>query len=368
MEQPAAPVLIPLRLGLVQRVLPAYRVPFFDALARVCAGRLGLFAGQPRPSEMIETGAQPQAAQLFAARNHHLLRGPLYLCWQSGMLDWLNRWQPDVLVVEANPRYLALPGAIRWMHARRRAVIGWGLGAPASAGLIMALRRRFLGQFDAMLAYSRQGAAQYVAAGLPAQRVFVAPNAVSPRPLEQPPQRPDGYAGGRATLLFVGRLQARKRIDLLLQACAGLPDEIRPRLWLVGDGPARVELEALANRVYPEAQFFGECHGPELEPYYWAADLFVLPGTGGLAVQQAMAYALPVVVAEGDGTQSDLVRPANGWQVTPGSLAALTQVLAAALADPGRLRRMGRESYRIVREEINLEAMVAAFAAAVRGV
>ena len=41
--------LIPLRLGLVQRVLPSYRVPFFDALARACAGGLGLFAGQPRP-------------------------------------------------------------------------------------------------------------------------------------------------------------------------------------------------------------------------------------------------------------------------------------------------------------------------------
>ena len=234
MENPATiPWLIPLRLGLVQRVLPAYRVPFFDTLARVCSGGLGLFAGQPRPSEMIETGAQPQSAQLFTARNRHLLSGSFYLCWQSGLLDWLNRWQPAVLVVEANPRYLALPAAIQWMHARRRAVIGWGLGAPASTGLRAAVRRRFLGQFDAMIAYSRQGAAQYVAAGLPAKRVFVAPNAVTARPHDPPPQRPEKYAGGRPTLLFVGRLQARKRIDLLLQACAGLPDDLKPRLWLV---------------------------------------------------------------------------------------------------------------------------------------
>ena len=55
--------LIPLRLGLQQRVLPSYRVPFFDALARTCAGGLGLFAGQPRPGEMIDTGANLQAAQ-----------------------------------------------------------------------------------------------------------------------------------------------------------------------------------------------------------------------------------------------------------------------------------------------------------------
>jgi len=30
-----------------------------------------------------------------------------------------------------------------------------------------------------------------------------------------------------------------------------------------------------------------------------------------------MAYGLPVIVAEGDGTQSDLVRPENGWRIPP---------------------------------------------------
>ena len=43
--------------------------------------------------------------------------------------------------------------------------------------------------------------------------------------------------------------------------------------------------------------------------HFAGADLFVLPGTGGLAVQEAMSYALPVIVAKGDGTQEDLVRP-----------------------------------------------------------
>jgi glycosyltransferase involved in cell wall biosynthesis len=357
---------IPLRLGVVQRVLPGYRVPFFDALARACAGGLGLFAGQPRPVEMIESGAPPQVARFFPAHNHHLFSGSLYLCWQGGLLRWLEDWQPDVLVLEANPRYLALPAALRWMHARRRAVIGWGLGAPPAGGLRAALRRRFLGQFDAMVAYSRQGASQYVAAGLPARRVFVAPNAVAPRPSDLPPLRPPEYTGGQPTLLFVGRLQARKRIDLLLRACAALPEAQRPRLWVVGDGPVRAELETLASAVYPGAKFFGAQHGPALEPYFLAADLFVLPGTGGLAVQQAMSYALPVIVAEGDGTQDDLVRPESGWQVTPGSLDALTGALAGALAEAGRLRRMGRESFRIVRDEVNLDKMVEAFAAAVQ--
>ena len=91
------------------------------------------------------------------------------------------------------------------------------------------------------------------------------------------------------------------------------------------------------------------------------ADLFVLPGTGGLAVQQAMSFGLPVIVAEGDGTQDDLVRPGNGWRIPANDLQSLTTALQDALADASRLRKMGAESYRIVAEEANLERMVQVF-------
>ncbi len=47
---------IPVRLGLVQRVLPDYRALFFDTLAGACPQGLGVFAGQPRPDEAIESG------------------------------------------------------------------------------------------------------------------------------------------------------------------------------------------------------------------------------------------------------------------------------------------------------------------------
>jgi glycosyltransferase involved in cell wall biosynthesis len=356
--------LIPARLGLQQRVLPAYRAPLFDMLAAACEGGLSVFAGQARPQEAVAPG-KLTTAQLAPAHNIHLFNGKLYLCYQAGLVRWLQDWQPDVLVVEANPRYLRTPAAVRWMHARRRPVIGWGLGAPASSGARAETRRRFLGQFDALLTYSRQGADEYAAVGFPAGRIFAAPNAAAPRPTHPLPQRPDSFSPEGPLILFVGRLQARKRIDLLLRACAALPPERQPRLWIVGEGPERAALEALAREVYPAAQFLGARHGPELEPLFRAADLFVLPGTGGLAVQQAMSFGLPVMVAEADGTQTDLVRPENGWQLQPGSQESLEQHLSEALADPPRLRRMGAASYRIVSEEINLENMVQVFTRAV---
>ncbi|MEN4013036.1 MAG: glycosyltransferase [Bellilinea sp.] len=359
---------IPYRLGVQQRILPNYRAPFFEALGAACPRGLAVFAGLPRPSEAVEAHPHLENAHLYRAGNQHLLRGALYLCWQRGWRAWLNDWQPEVLVMEANPRYLSSPRLMDWMRARHRALVGWGLGAPTGGALAAVQRaawRRFLARFDALLVYSRQGADQYARLGFDPARIFVAPNAVAARPIQPPPERPPGFPADRARVLYVGRLQARKRIDLLLRACAALPAPLQPDLWIVGDGPARRDLEQLAAGLYPAARFLGTRYGAQLDPYFAQADLFVLPGSGGLAVQQAMSFALPVIVAEADGTQSNLAGGQNGWLLPPGDLPALTDALQQALTDPARLRRMGLESYRMVREQVNLETMLAAFARAI---
>ena len=159
----------PGRLGVQQRVLPLYRVPFFDALAAACDGGLSLFAGLPRPDEAIANTNSLLVSRYFPARNLHLLRGPLYLCYQRGLLDWLDDWQPDALIAEANPRYLSTPAALNWAKRMNVPVIGWGLGAPPLSGPLAGVRRnrrlRFLSRFDALLTYSRRGADEYATLG-----------------------------------------------------------------------------------------------------------------------------------------------------------------------------------------------------------
>jgi glycosyltransferase involved in cell wall biosynthesis len=349
------------KLGIVQRVLPRYRAPFFDLLAAQTAG-LSVLAGQPRADEAIPSAEKLATAEWHRAHNLHLFSGALYLCYQRGLLDWLERWNPDALIVEANPRYLSTPAAVGWMQARKRPVLGWGLGAERG-GLLAAWRRNFLRRLDGVIAYSERGAAQYRALGT--ERVFVAPNAVAPRPAA-PPAR--GELRGRATALYVGRLQARKRLDALMRACAALPAALQPNLVIVGEGPAYEELEKLARQLYPQTEFTGTLFGASLDERFNQADLFVLPGTGGLAVQQAMAHALPVIVAEGDGSQGDLVDSSNGWLVQAGDEAALQVALAAALSNPAKLRKMGQASFQRVQSEFNLENMVAQFVAALNAV
>jgi glycosyltransferase involved in cell wall biosynthesis len=354
------------KLGLQQRVVPAYRAPFFEALGRACRDGLSVFAGQPLAQENIQAAAHLEGVDFTTSENRHLFdpSSPFYQCWQPDLLAWLEVQDPDVLVVEANPRYASTIRAIHWMHVRKRKVLGWGLGAPPLSGFLAGWRHssrlRLLSRLDGVIAYSQRGAREYQSLGLKASQVFVAPNAATFRPQRPPPHRV-GVFSGRPKLLFVGRLQERKRVDLLLEACARLPEQRQPDLWIVGDGPASRHFKEVADRMYPRAEFTGELHGEALEPYFDRADLFVLPGTGGLAVQQAMAHGLPVIVAQGDGTQDDLVREENGWQVHPGDVNDLQRALESALGNLQRLRQMGDASYRIVVDEINLETMVAAF-------
>ncbi len=361
----------PGKLALQQRVLTDYRAIFFEALAQVCDGGLSVCAGLPRPEESLSVTDRIHLANFTLVGNIHLLKDSFYVCYQRGLLAWLKACSPDALIVEANPRYLSTPAAVRWMKSLGRPVLGWGLGAPALSEPLSSLRisgrLSFLLQFDGLLTYSRRGAGEYANLGFPVEKIFVAPNAAVTRPVYPDPSRP-ATIKGKPTILFVGRLQARKRLDLLLQACASLPINLQPHLVIVGDGPERGNLEAIAQTNYPLAEFTGAKHGPELAVYFRAADLFVLPGTGGLAVQEAMSYGLPVIMGQGDGTNEDLVRPENGWQIPSDNLAALKEALLVALSDAPQLRRKGTESYRIVAEEINLEKMAGAFVAALNSV
>lgn len=361
-------MIFPGRLAIQQRVLPVYRVPFFDLLGEACQGGISVYAGAPRRGEGISAASGLSRGHYHEGRNIHW-NDPSsrnYLCWQRSLIRWLVDWDPNALIVSPNPRILSTRLAVSWMRRRDRPVLGWGLGVPRQGNLVeRVLRLSLLRSLDGILVYSLRGAAEYRELGI--ENITVAYNAVSPAPTQAPAYRVDGVKD-RLVVLFVGRLQGRKRIDILLRACRDLPTHLQPRLIIIGDGPFREAFENLAQEIYPTTSFIGECHGADLIPYYSQADLFALPGTGGLAVQQAMAHGLPVIVAQGDGTQDDLVRPENGWQVPPGDRKAFTVALQQALSDPERLRHMGLESFRIVAEEINLESMVESFVGALVGV
>jgi glycosyltransferase involved in cell wall biosynthesis len=363
---------LPDRAGIQQRVLPEYRAAFFDSLARALPGGVSIFAGEPRREEAI-----PQAKGLHIARraravNRHIGSGRWLSVWQSGWQEWISAEDPPIAILEANPRYLSNYFLKRWMRSRNRPVIGWSLG-PFRAGFAADLASSFYGGFSALIVYSRAGWEAFCNLGIPPEKIFIAPNAVESQTAEALLGRPGAREEARAALgsdsrpviLFVGRLQTRKRVDLLLRACRRL--EIPCTLLIVGDGPDRARLERFASEVKSDTRFLGDLRGEALGQCFLAADLFVMPGTGGLALQEAMLYGKPVAAAEADGSQRDLIREGeNGWILPPADEEALLRVLRQALQNPARLKAMGDASRRIVLATATLEKMTAGFLEAMR--
>ncbi len=339
-------------------------------LAARCDGGLCICAGESPTGDLPDV-AKLKCAKVHVVRNYRPLTGAFELILQRGTLGWLRTFDPEVLVATPNPRMPSVMLARHWMRSRGRKTLGWGLGTMAvTSGIPMAVRqvvrRPLISGFDGLIAYSSRAAREYEALGFPGNRIHIARNATAHRPVSEPQPRPL-RSGGGITVVSLGQLTPPKRIDLLISACSTLVREgAAPiELIIIGDGPARAALERHAETEFASTRFIGHCAGDSLRNVLASADLFVMPGMGGLAIQEAMASALPVIVAEGDGTQVDLVRPENGWNVSTDSLSGLIVAMREAVSDVPRLRQMGAESFRIVNEEINLESMVDAYIDAV---
>ncbi len=175
-------------------------------------------------------------------------------------------------------------------------------------------------------------------------------------------------------LLHIGRLVKWKRVDLLIEAFARtLTQYPDAELVIVGNGPELDNLKkqaaslGLPLRSKEEngvdgrgcVRFIGAVYDPkELGAYMNEATVYVLAGMGGLSINDAMTYALPVVCSVCDSTERDLVTDGrNGLFFRDGDADSLTEKILQLLASPQECRRMGQKSERIIREQINIDTV-----------
>jgi glycosyltransferase involved in cell wall biosynthesis len=196
--------------------------------------------------------------------------------------------------------------------------------------------------------------------------IVVSPMPVDTRLFEQTPNA-TGTAEARTGLLFVGRLNAQKGLADLFHAlsqapCAALTLEV------IGDGPDRSALEALADRLGLAARvrWHGALPQQALVPFYRRARAVVIPSRGeglGLVAVEAQLCATPVI-AYADGGLLDVVRPeAGGTLVTPGDLAALSQAIARVVADEESVARLGRAARQSMSARFSPKAVAARYLA-----
>lgn len=371
------------RVAIQQRVLASYRAMFFERLAVEVNG-LDVFSGEPRPDEAISTVRLDHSSiHHHRARNFHIGRGHFYLCWQSGLRTWLTQVRPDVLITEANPRILSNWWILIFRSRTDVPIIGWGLGVMHDQHRPMkplrrAIMRLFFSQFDAFIGYSRRAVADYIEFGVPAERVHLAINAVS----EASPVGRMGSTGisvkpmlstlkmlNQPTLIYVGRLLPAKLVDVLIEAWHGL--SMRATLVIVGDGPYRRDLEEIAAASGRKDIFFvGDQRGDNLAAFFRMADLAVMPGAGGLAIQEAFSHGVPVVAGrKGDGSEEDLITDGEtGFFLSDETPNHLREVLSDALTNRSLLRQMGAKARKKVVLDANVTEMARSFVGAIQSV
>lgn len=149
-------------------------------------------------------------------------------------------------------------------------------------------------------------------------------------------------------VLAVARLVPQKGLDLLIRAWGRLRDDPRFHDWrlvLVGDGPERQALAALAAREGVSERVRFEGFQPNPGRYLARASIFVLPSRyEGMpnALLEAMAAALPVVVTDASPGPLEMVDPElTGLVVPRENVEALAASLARLLADPELRQRLG---------------------------
>ncbi|MDO4254994.1 MAG: glycosyltransferase [Kocuria sp.] len=168
------------------------------------------------------------------------------------------------------------------------------------------------------------------------------------------------------TILFVGRLDPEKNVDVLIRALARIRDRTDAVMEVVGQGGeyrALADLAALLG-VADRVHFRGFISDDDLRKAYLSADIFSQPGTAelqSLVTLEAMAASRPVLLADARALPHLVDPGVNGWLFPPGDDVAVAERLVHffALSDDRR-RAMGEASRRLV-EQHSFDATVRAF-------
>jgi glycosyltransferase involved in cell wall biosynthesis len=163
-------------------------------------------------------------------------------------------------------------------------------------------------------------------------------------------------------LLFVGRFNAFKNVEMLIEATAQLKAKgiNNFELQLVGEGERRAAVERMISEkgLTKQVRLLGWLDRAAIVETYRRADLFVTATTWeGMpnTVLEGMACGLPVVATRASGLE-ELVRDGvNGYLVNLNDPAMLADRLAALITNPYERRRMSKESRRIAEQEFDWE-------------
>jgi phosphatidylinositol alpha-1,6-mannosyltransferase len=281
---------------------------------------------------------------------------PLFLAWAQlrlawglllGRVDLLHLGDPALALLGWLPRLAGVP-VFATVH---------GLDITHPSPWYQAyLSRFFWGRMAAYACISRHVQSLVLARDVaPELAPVIVPGVQLDRPYSDQGGRFDGGQAG-IRLLCLGRLVERKGVAWFLESVAPGWFERHPDAGLdvVGDGPLRARIEALAAdvRLRGRVHLHGEVDEASKRALLARADLVLVPNVHvpgdaegfGIVCLEAGANAAWVLAADIEGLRDAIVEGANGQRVAAGDAAAWTATLDALCADRAQLSALGEQA------------------------
>jgi glycosyltransferase involved in cell wall biosynthesis/GT2 family glycosyltransferase len=181
------------------------------------------------------------------------------------------------------------------------------------------------------------------------------------------------HSDHRLGILFVGRLELRKGIDIMLDAAATLlathPDI---EFWIAGDDSLALEDGRTAKERFVAATddpkikerivFLGQVSEEELRWLYAECDMVVMPSrfeSFGLIVIEAMMFAKPAIGCKSSGSEEVIADGQDGILTSPGNVDELVAAIGRLIHDPAFRHAMGKAGRTKFEERFVVNAVAA---------
>ncbi len=298
------------RVVIVQKHLPQYRIPFFEALKKVLDAQgidLLLIYGQGDTSDKSKADSAHIDWGIFKnVKTIKLLGFPVY--WQNV----LRHIKKNDLVIVEQANKLLLNYYLLALRSTGYIKLGfWGHGINRQVNQ-QSFRNKFkllmVNQADGWFAYT-DGVQQFLTEiGVPAHKVFSVDNAIDTRQLHNDLEsitekelevlRQKLGLGSGPVGIYIGGMYSEKRLDFLVQCCQHIQRQIPDfQMLFVGNG---IDLSIVkhAEEQHAWLHYLGAATGRTKASYLKLADVMLMPGLVGLVILDCFVASVPLITTD----------------------------------------------------------------------
>lgn len=301
--------------------LPAYRKDFFTNLSKKLEENdieMKVFYGYVTNKVTKQDDSNNYKTMKFETKKMNLKL--LTFSKMVGLLEQIKREKPDGIIFQYNQTNISQWQILKYCKQNNVPYAIWGCNytrADLNGGLAR-LREKIYHYIyrnaKVLIPYGTLYRDYFLRLGIPKEKVIVAQNTINVEAIVEKytvvPSK--NFSNETLRILYVGALAWQKKIESAIDAVATLIDNGRDVVFnIVGGGSELEKLKGYLSKKTEDVKsriiLHGAKYGEELERFFLNSDVFLMPGTGGLGVNEAMAYKLPIISTHGDETVYDLI-------------------------------------------------------------